>query len=463
MKIAIIGASAGIGLEVTRLALQKGHEVSTLSRRVVPLPDHPNLRRVQGSATNLNDVRAVVAGAEVIHVTLGTKSPFPTTMFSDSARLLLQALQETGSSATLLVLTGFGAGDSWSYNALPMRILFTLLLKTVYADKSEQERLIAEAQSALQQLRVEHNRVQEQFHLPRPEGVPIDLTPQQLKRGAAEFAFRPFLHDDGTKEFLGNKGNFAGEDIIGILVGNPRTAYYITEKIWNWFCYPDPEKSLVERHAAKFRESGLDIKVLLRSIMESSEFYSDKAQRAVYKNPVDFVVSTVRQLGVGESLATQLQGVTEAPRPQLLPAVAAQQTMKAMGMELFFPPDVSGWDGGPAWISSATMVERIEWADRIFGVAGQAGAAPGKGQGFRGQRAQIRLPAYGLFTADPSPQGVVDKLVSVFDAPIGAGKRSQLLAAAQKASGGQITAQNANQVAAAVTRLIFGSPEFQMA
>ncbi|UVT17257.1 MAG: NAD(P)H-binding protein [Nitrospira sp.] len=145
MKIAIVGASAGIGLEVTRLALQKGHEASTLSRRVVPLPDHPNLRRVQGSATNLNNVRAAVAGAEVIHVTLGTKSPFPTTMFSDSARLLLQVLQETGSSATLLVLTGFGAGDSWGYNALPMRILFTLLLKAVYADKSEQERLIAEA------------------------------------------------------------------------------------------------------------------------------------------------------------------------------------------------------------------------------------------------------------------------------------------------------------------------------
>ncbi len=147
MKIAIIGASAGIGLEVTRLALQKGHEVSTLSRRVVPLPDHANLRRVQGSATNLNDLRAVVAGAEVIHVTLGTKSPLATTMFSDSARLLLQVLQETSSSATLLVLTGFGAGESWTYNALPMKILFTLLLKAVYADKGEQERLIAGAYS----------------------------------------------------------------------------------------------------------------------------------------------------------------------------------------------------------------------------------------------------------------------------------------------------------------------------
>lgn len=143
MKITVIGASGGVGLQVTRLALEKGHEVATLSRRVVPFPDHAKLRRVQGNATNPHDVRAVVEGADAILVTLGVKSPFATTLFSDSARILLRVLQETGSSPMLLVLTGFGTGESWSYNSLPMRILFTLLLKRVYADKSEQERVIA--------------------------------------------------------------------------------------------------------------------------------------------------------------------------------------------------------------------------------------------------------------------------------------------------------------------------------
>jgi putative NADH-flavin reductase len=84
-----------------------------------------------------------VEGAEAILVALGVKSPFATTLFSDSARLLLQVLQETNSAPTLIVLTGFGAGESWSYNPLPMKVLFTLLLKAVYADKSEQEREIA--------------------------------------------------------------------------------------------------------------------------------------------------------------------------------------------------------------------------------------------------------------------------------------------------------------------------------
>ena len=147
MKISIIGASAGIGLEVTRLALQKEHEVSTLSRRVVPLPDHQKLRRVQGSATNPNHVRAAVEGADAILVTIGTKSPLATTMFSDSARILLQTIREMGSSPTLIVLTGFGAGDSWGYNSIPMKVLFTLFLKRAYVDKSEQERLIASGYS----------------------------------------------------------------------------------------------------------------------------------------------------------------------------------------------------------------------------------------------------------------------------------------------------------------------------
>jgi putative NADH-flavin reductase len=145
MKITVIGASAGVGLQVTRLALERGQEVTALSRRTVPLPDHPKLKRVQGSATNPSDVQAAVEGADAILVTLGVKSPFATTLFSDSARILLRVLQDTDSTATLIVLTGFGTGDSWGYNSLPMKLLFTLLLKKVYADKSEQERIIAGA------------------------------------------------------------------------------------------------------------------------------------------------------------------------------------------------------------------------------------------------------------------------------------------------------------------------------
>ena len=144
MKIAVIGASAGVGLEVAHLALLRGHDVATLSRRTEPLPEHPRLRKVRGSSLNPQDVREVLRGAEVVIVTLGTgMSTKPTVLYSASTDVLLQVLQESEQKPLLIALTGFGAGDSWEYNSPLMKILFNLLLKKVYADKSIMEKKIA--------------------------------------------------------------------------------------------------------------------------------------------------------------------------------------------------------------------------------------------------------------------------------------------------------------------------------
>jgi putative NADH-flavin reductase len=144
MKIAIIGASAGVGLETTRRALAQGHEVTTLSRRLEPLPDHAQIKKVQGSSTSVKDVTAALEGAEAVLVTLGTgNSTKATTLYSDSARVLVQAHRDLGSDAPIIVVTGFGAGASWDYNVFLMKLLFTLVLKTVYTNKTEMEKLIA--------------------------------------------------------------------------------------------------------------------------------------------------------------------------------------------------------------------------------------------------------------------------------------------------------------------------------
>lgn len=269
-----------------------------------------------------------------------------------------------------------------------------------------------------------------------------------------QFSFNQRLHDTGEKSILGNKGNFDGDDVIGILCGNPQTSKYITTKIWEWFVYPNPEPKIIDSLASKFRDSGLDIKKLVFEIISMPEFFSAKAERGVYKNPVDYCVSTLRQLGVGQQLAEVIkEETTEANvgRGRLAPAAAAQQAMKSMGMELLFPPDVAGWEGGESWVSSATMVERITWADRMFPTG-----APSRG------RAIFRYPAIGLISDNPTPENLVDTLVSVFDAPVSPEKRQALIAAAKKV-GSSYNAQTANQASNQVARLIFGMPEFQFA
>lgn len=273
--------------------------------------------------------------------------------------------------------------------------------------------------------------------------------PNGLKNANAIYTFRPNLHDNGDKSFLGVNGNLTGEDVLNHLCDLPRTAEYLTAKIWSWFAYPDPEPALVSRIAGKFRSSNLDIKALLRAIMTSPEFYSPKADRTVYKCPVDFSVVTLRQLGVAQAMAEVLRDPDAAVgRGGFAPIQSTYTSMKSMGMQLLYPPDVSGWDGGPSWITSATMMERIMWGNRLFGQA-KSGI-------------QLRYPAYGLFTADPTPAGVAKKLVSIFDAPIPSYKMPKLTEAAQLACNGRLTAQNANVTAAAVTRLIFAAPEFQL-
>ncbi|MBX3120191.1 MAG: DUF1800 domain-containing protein [Fimbriimonadaceae bacterium] len=267
-----------------------------------------------------------------------------------------------------------------------------------------------------------------------------------------QFVFRPGQHDSGLKEVLGNKGPFDGDDILNILCDHPQTARYITTKMWEWFAYPEPEKALIDKLSSKFRSSALDIKALVRAIMESPEFYSDKAVRAIYKNPVDFAASAVRQLGVGETLAQNVEKAEpDKMRGAMAPAIGLSGVTKNMGMDLLFPPDVAGWDGGQNWISSATMVERIKLADRLFGTA----------QGGRGG-VNFRYPAMALLASDPTPEGATKKLQSIFDVELSAAKQTELIESARKACNGRITAQNANQTAAAVTRLIFASPEFQM-
>ncbi len=265
----------------------------------------------------------------------------------------------------------------------------------------------------------------------------------------ATFINRAARHDRGEKTLLGKTGTFNGDDVLNMLAEHPRTSEYIAEKVWTWFAYPNPEPAVVARMARIFRESNLEIKALLRAIMTSTEFYSEKAERSVVKSPADFCVSTLRQLGVGQQMERAVEAAGEGlPRLALAPALAAINTMKSMGMWLFHPPDVDGWEGGQAWISSATMVERIGWGERLFGMG-------------NGQRFAMRFPANSLFVTDRTPEAVVARLLSVFDAQLPQQKVQALVSAAQTASGGALTAANANAVAATVTKLIFASPEFQ--
>ncbi|MFN7928723.1 MAG: NAD(P)H-binding protein [Blastocatellia bacterium] len=146
MNIAIIGASAGVGLCCVELALQRGHHVTTLSRSIASLPNHPQLDRLQGSATNLPELKNAIAQADAVIVALGTgKSTKATTLYTEAAHKLIRAQQDLQLTIPFVILTGFGAGESAQYQGFFMRMFFKLLLESVYKNKTEMEEMIAES------------------------------------------------------------------------------------------------------------------------------------------------------------------------------------------------------------------------------------------------------------------------------------------------------------------------------
>ena len=148
MRVLIIGASKGIGLETTRQALKAGHAVRALARSApaIALSD-PNLEKVQGDALKAKDVEAALTGIDVVIQTLGVGFGDlfrPVRLFSDATRVLIRAMKAQGVKR-LISVTGFGAGDSRASIGPLQRLPFQIVFGRAYDDKSVQERLIKES------------------------------------------------------------------------------------------------------------------------------------------------------------------------------------------------------------------------------------------------------------------------------------------------------------------------------
>ena len=148
MRILIIGASKGIGLETTRQALDAGHHVLAFARSATGMAlSDPNLEKVRGDALKTEDVEAALVGVDVVIQTLGVGLGAlfrPVHLFSDATRVLIAAMRVKGVKR-LICVTGFGAGDSRASIGCLQRLPFHILLGRAYEDKSLQEHLIQES------------------------------------------------------------------------------------------------------------------------------------------------------------------------------------------------------------------------------------------------------------------------------------------------------------------------------
>ncbi len=143
-RIAVIGASRGIGFETVKTLLKLDHEVVAFSRSATKIQmDHPQLLKIAGDATQKSDINAALNGSDAVIQTLGVPLNSklltgPIELFSSSTRELIIAMNEAG-IRRLISVTGFGAGDSKGAINCFQKIPFNIIFGHAYRDKSIQE------------------------------------------------------------------------------------------------------------------------------------------------------------------------------------------------------------------------------------------------------------------------------------------------------------------------------------
>jgi uncharacterized protein (DUF1800 family) len=163
-------------------------------------------------------------------------------------------------------------------------------------------------------------------------------------------------HDPGVKKVLGQEGNFAGEDVVRIVLRQAATPRFLVRKLYRFLIseVDEPSDSLIESLAESFAD-GYDVSRLVETMLRSNLFFSPMAYRQRIKNPVEFGLGIVSAL--------------EA----LVPTARLGADLADLGQNLYHPPTVEGWPSGRYWINSATVVGRSNLAKSLLAGKGPYG------------------------------------------------------------------------------------------
>src|SRR6202171_2297151 len=189
-------------------------------------------------------------------------------------------------------------------------------------------------------------------------------------RKGGNFFFNDKAHDKGEKLVLGHVipaggGMEDGEKVLDILTHHPSTARFISKQLAQRFVADNPPPALVDRMAKAFLKSNGDIREVMKTMLDSKEFWSEGAYRAKVKTPFEMVASSVRALD-GE----------------VDDAFALANQVGQLGEPLYRKQEPTGYSNLNAeWVNSAALLGRMNFAlalaqNRVPGVKVDASKLP---------------------------------------------------------------------------------------
>jgi len=162
-------------------------------------------------------------------------------------------------------------------------------------------------------------------------------------------------HHVGNKTFFGQtitgKTGVAGQqeydEVVDITFDNRPVAEFMVKRLWEYFCYESPSQEIIDMLAAQLRTANYEIKPVLRTILLSKAFYSDKSKGTavevnggIVKMPLEFAIGFIRSTGL------------EIPMTTLRGALANAGQLPSS------PPNVNGWPTGALWASADGLIAR---------------------------------------------------------------------------------------------------------
>jgi len=177
----------------------------------------------------------------------------------------------------------------------------------------------------------------------KPTPPPFFLGPFPM-----EFSFDKSDHDNTEKTFLGEKGNFNGNDIVNMVAKHPSTAKFICKRLYLYFVSETENWDEINKLSEVFLKNDGEIKKVLEAMFKSEHFKSGDIRFKKVKSPSDLVFGISRL-------------VDKYKIPDLDSAELAINTL-LMGQFLMNPPSVEGWHEGEEWIDSGSLIERINYA-----------------------------------------------------------------------------------------------------
>jgi hypothetical protein len=161
--------------------------------------------------------------------------------------------------------------------------------------------------------------------------------------GLENFRFLASRHDGASKTVFGQTGKWGWEDAVSLCVTHPLHPSFFVAKLWGYFVATPPSEATLASLQGLYAGSGYEIRPVVEAILQHPDLLDGPE---LVTPPVVYNAGLLRAIG----------------RP--IDTTAWAWLCSGAGQQLFYPPNVSGWDF-TRWLDTSTAKARWELASYV--------------------------------------------------------------------------------------------------